>query len=75
MKVIVIDDEPAMLAIMQRMLRKIENVELIGGFQNVNDALLLVQHTIVDIAFVDIMIADESGLELARKLRAVQKDL
>lgn len=75
MKVIIIDDEQAMLAIMQRMLRKIEGVEIIGGFQSVKEALLFTQDTAVDIAFVDIMIADESGLELARRLRAGQKDM
>jgi len=75
LKVIIIDDEQAMLTIMQRMLRKIESVEIIGGFQSVKEALLFTQHTVVDIAFVDIMIADESGLELARQLRAGQKDM
>lgn len=75
MKVIIIDDEQAMLAIMQRMLRRIENIEIIGGFQSVKDALLFTQNTVVDIAFVDIMIADESGLELARQLRAGQKNM
>lgn len=75
LKVIIIDDEQAMLVIMQRMLRKIDNIEIIGGFQSVKDALLFTQNTVVDIAFVDIMIADESGLELARQLRAGQKDM
>lgn len=60
---------------MRRMLMKIENVEIIGGFQSVKDALLFTQDTVVDIAFVDIMIADESGLELARQLRAGQKNM
>ena len=70
-----VDDELAMLTIMQRLLKRMDGVEIVGSFQNMKDALTFTQGAVVDIAFVDIMIADESGLELARQLRAEQKDL
>ncbi|WP_368655171.1 response regulator [Ornithinibacillus sp. 4-3] len=71
----IIDDEPAMLTIMQRLLYKIDGVEVVTSFQHIKDALLFTQKEMVDIAFIDIMIADESGLDLARQLRARQADL
>ncbi|WP_239587878.1 response regulator [Gracilibacillus alcaliphilus] len=71
----IIDDELAMLTVMQRLLHKIEGIEVVGSFQHMKDALRFTQKELVDIAFIDIMIADESGLELARQLRAEQAHL
>jgi two-component SAPR family response regulator len=75
MKVLIVDDEPAMLMVMNRLLSRMEDVEISGSFLNAEQALAFVKEWEVDIAFVDIKIAGDNGLELARRLRAVRVDL
>jgi two-component SAPR family response regulator len=75
MRVLIVDDEQAMLKVMKRLLEKIAGIEIAGQFRNAEEALALVEREEVDIAFVDIMIAGDSGLELARRMRAAQSKL
>jgi DNA-binding NarL/FixJ family response regulator len=71
MKVLLVDDEPAMLLAMERMVSKLEGVELVGGFRNATEALAFARAKDVDLAILDIMIAEDNGLELARSLRSI----
>jgi two-component SAPR family response regulator len=75
MKVLIVDDEPAMLLVMKRMLSNIEGVELVGSFRNAAEVLDFVRVSDVDLAFLDIKIAADDGLELARSLRSVCTEL
>jgi len=75
MKVLLVDDEPAMLLAMKRLLSGMEDVELVGSFRNAAEALQFVQGHDVDLAFLDIQIAADNGLELARSLRLVHAEL
>jgi two-component SAPR family response regulator len=75
MKVLIVDDEPAMLLAMRRMLSTMEGVELVGSFCNAAEALDFVRNGDVDLAFLDIMIAGDNGLELARRLRSLRAEL
>ncbi|RXZ83768.1 response regulator [Paenibacillaceae bacterium] len=75
MKVILVDDEPAMLFVMERLLSNMTGVELVGSFQNAAGVLDFVRDRAVDLAFLDIQIAADNGLELARSLRVVRADL
>jgi len=74
-KVMIVDDEPAMLLVLKRMLAKIDGVELVACHQSVEQALSFVQTNEVDLAILDIMIASDNGLQLARSLRAVNRNL
>ncbi|MEK3912138.1 response regulator [Paenibacillus sp. FSL H7-0331] len=75
MKVLLVDDEPAMLLAMKRLLSNMEGVELVGSFQNAAEALDFIRDSEVDLAFLDIQIAVDNGLELARSLRSVRAEL
>ncbi|MGG1519077.1 response regulator [Paenibacillus oryzisoli] len=75
MKVLIVDDEPAMLFAMKRMLATMEGVELIGSFQHADGVLDFVRNVDVDLAFLDIKIAEDDGLELARRLRSLRAEL
>ncbi|SFM28990.1 Two-component response regulator, SAPR family, consists of REC, wHTH and BTAD domains [Paenibacillus sp. 1_12] len=75
MKVLLVDDEPAMLLAMKRLLSKMEGVELVGSFQNAVEVLEFVREREVDLAFLDIQIAADDGLELAHSLRLLRPDL
>ncbi len=75
MKVLIVDDEPAMLLALKRMLSKMEDVELVGSFRSAAEALDFVRRSDVDLALLDISIAEDDGLELARNLRAIRAGL
>lgn len=69
MKVIIIDDEKAMHIIMKRMLSKVDEVEVMGNFQNTATAYSYLTNHDVDLIFMDISMPKESGLEFAARLR------
>jgi DNA-binding NarL/FixJ family response regulator len=75
--VLIVDDEPAMLLVLKRMLSKIEGIELVGSFQSAVEALNFVRSGKVDIhlAILDIVIAADNGLQLARSLRSLDAEL
>lgn len=75
MKVLIVDDEPAMLLVLKRMLSKMEGVELVGSFRSAAEALEFVRGRDVDLAILDIMIAADDGLDLARNLRSIRAEL
>lgn len=75
MKVLLVDDEPAMLLAMKLMLSRIEGVELAASFRSGREALDFVKDAELDIAFLDIEIGGDNGLELARALRKVRSDV
>ncbi|SDD70433.1 Two-component response regulator, SAPR family, consists of REC, wHTH and BTAD domains [Paenibacillus sp. UNCCL117] len=75
MKVLVVDDEPAMLLAMKRLLSGMEGVEIVGSFRNAAEVLDFVKSKEVDLAFLDIKIAADDGVELARSLRSLRGEL
>ncbi|MDQ0723522.1 DNA-binding NarL/FixJ family response regulator [Paenibacillus sp. W4I10] len=75
MKVLIVDDEFAMLLAMKRMLSNMEGVKLVGSFRDAAGALDFVRGSNVDLAILDIMIAGDNGLDLARSLRSIRAEL
>lgn len=75
MKILIVDDEPAMLFVMKRLLSTIQGLELIGSFRHAEEALDFVRDVDVDLAFLDIKIAEDNGVELARRMRSLRADL
>ncbi|MCR2823600.1 response regulator transcription factor [Lederbergia panacisoli] len=69
MKVVIIDDEVAMHLILKRMLGKINNVEIIGSFKDTVPAFSFLLKNKVDVAFIDISMPWENGIDFARRLR------
>ena len=68
MNVVVVDDDKAMLLIMKKMLKKIEGIDIINTFNNIEDVVVFFNDNKADIAFLDISIQDGNGLDLARKI-------
>lgn len=69
MRAILIDDDKAMLIILQRLLNRIEGVTVTGSFQHAADAVEWLRAEEADLAFIDIQMAGErDGIELARQL-------
>lgn len=71
MKVILVDDEPAMHLILSKMLSKLPGVQVAGTFTDTESAFsFLRQNADIELAFVDISMPGESGLDFATKLAA-----
>lgn len=68
MRVILVDDEKSMLLIMKKMIDKIPETEIIGAFQSSCEAFRFIKENRVDIAFIDIKMPQEGGLDLARRI-------
>lgn len=69
MKVVIIDDEKAMHFIMKRMLAKVDQIEIVGSFQETTAAFSYLVNHEVDLIFLDIRMPRENGLEFAKRLR------
>lgn len=69
MKIAIIDDEKAMHLIMKRMLTKIDEVEIVGCFNDTLEAFSFLMNNQADLVFVDISMLRENGLDLAKRLR------
>lgn len=69
MKVIVVDDEKSMHMIMERMLKKINSIHLVGCFLDTWSAYAYLSDHDVDLLFIDISMPKESGIEFAKRLR------
>ncbi len=75
MQVVMIDDEPAMLLIMEQMLAQLQGVKVAGSFLDADSAFTYVEREHVDMAFIDITLKDDDGLVLAKRMRQVLPDL
>lgn len=68
MKVIMIDDEKAMLIILEKLLLTFGDIEIVGSFQSSLEAYEFLLNHPVDIIFVDINMPEESGIDFARRV-------
>jgi two-component SAPR family response regulator len=75
MKVMLVDDDKAMLIAMRRLLSQIGGVTWTGSFQSGADALEWISSGEADLALVDIQMNGEDGIALAKKMKAVRRRL
>ena len=71
---IVIDDEQLMLYALEKAVRASEDIELVVGFSNCDDALDWIEINEPDIAFLDINMRGINGIGLAEKITAIHHD-
>ncbi|MDE7109626.1 MAG: response regulator, partial [Muribaculaceae bacterium] len=67
MKCIIVDDVPMACKGMRRLVEGRRELELIGMYENAEDALAVLETGDVDLMFLDIQMAGMNGMELARK--------
>lgn len=70
-----IDDEKAMHIVMNRLLSEISGVVVVGCYQNAAQALEQIRQEAIDLVFIDIMIGQDHGLEVARQLRSTHSEI
>lgn len=68
-RTIAIEDEPLALSLIKSYIEMTPFLNLIGSFENPNEALEFVAENDVDLIFLDIQMPDLTGIELARSLQ------
>ena len=68
--VLLIDDNPTFLGIVQRFLKGEEGIEVIGAVESGEEALALVHRLKPDIVLTDLAMPKVSGMETILRLRA-----
>ncbi|WP_299366689.1 LytTR family DNA-binding domain-containing protein [Winogradskyella sp.] len=68
MNCLIVDDEPLALNLLKEYIEKIDDLNLLGAFKNPLEALKRIQTENVDIIFLDIQMAELSGIQLAKIL-------
>jgi two-component system, LytTR family, response regulator LytT len=68
LRAFLVDDEPLARDEFIYLLRKTKQVEIVGESDSVADTMECIQQNQIDVIFIDIQLAEESGLDLAGKL-------
>lgn len=67
-KALIVDDNKVARVMLAEMLRKIENIELTGEFEDAPSAIATIKKNEIDILFLDVEMPGMSGIELLRVL-------
>lgn len=68
MKCIIVDDEPLARETMEMLISEVGELELIGNFNNAEDASDFINKVPTDLIFLDINMPDITGLEFAKSI-------
>ncbi len=75
MRIIVVDDESVVLGSEMNAIRRAAPTASVEGFLSAMQALRYVKNNQVDVAFLDIMMPEISGIDLARQMKQLRPDL
>jgi len=70
LKVVLIEDSPALRELLSGMIREIDGVEIIGAVDAEDQALAVLQQYRPDFAIIDLELAQGSGLNVLREICA-----
>lgn len=68
MKCIIVDDEPIARRGIEKLVKSIASLELLGSFENADIASVFMQGNTVDLVFLDIQMPGLNGLEFAKQI-------
>ena len=68
LRIVVVDDEPLALEILDGYLKRIDNVHSVSLFTNTREALRFLQDQPVDVLFLDIEMPEMTGIEFLKEL-------
>ena len=75
MRAIVVDDEQLMLKKFIRLSKNIPDLKIAGSFDNAKDAYAFTKDNVIEVAFLDVEMPEVNGIELAKELRKLRKDI
>ena len=69
-KVFIIDDHPMVVAGLNSLLGRMENIEVAGAVSNAFDAIPFLKKNQIDVILLDINLPDISGIDLCKKINS-----
>ena len=75
MKAIIVDDEPLMMRKFARLSEGIKDLNIVGQFENAEQALSFMEKEPVEVAFLDVEMPIMDGITLAEKLQDIRHDI
>ena len=75
MKTILVDDEALNLMLLRNDCSEVDYVEIVGEFNNGLDAQLYVRDNPVDLAILDIIMAEIDGIVLGKELKKLNPEI
>ena len=75
MKAIIVDDELLMMRKFERLTEGIDDLNLVGKFEDARAALAYMEKDPVSVAFLDIEMPIMDGITLAQKLREIRRNV
>ncbi|WP_449440623.1 LytR/AlgR family response regulator transcription factor [Pedobacter steynii] len=69
LKIVVVDDEPLALEVLDGYLKRIDNVDSVSLFANTREALRFLENQHVDVLFLDIEMPEMTGIEFLKELK------
>ncbi len=67
-KIFIIDDHPMVVAGLNSLLSKLQNIEVAGAVSNAFDAMPFLKQNKIDVILLDINLPDVSGIDLCKKI-------
>jgi DNA-binding NarL/FixJ family response regulator len=67
-KIFIIDDHPMVVAGLNSLLGRLENIEVAGAVSNAFDAIPFLKKNKIDVVLLDINLPDISGIDLCKKI-------
>jgi DNA-binding NarL/FixJ family response regulator len=74
-RVVVVDDHAAFADLLKLALAGLDDIDCIGTARSLSEALSLVARTQPNLVVIDLLLGEDSGLELVRRLRAERPDI
>ncbi|MNI16028.1 Transcriptional regulatory protein YehT [compost metagenome] len=71
MKVLLVDDERLALMQLERMLKELDDIEVVGAFLDPTQALQMASSLQPDVVFMDIQMPEINGLQAAERLQPI----
>ncbi|MEH6943179.1 LytR/AlgR family response regulator transcription factor [Bacillus sp. JJ722] len=71
LRAFIVDDEPLARDELTYLLNRCKAIEIVGEADNVTDAIEQLPYMDADVIFLDIQLAEESGLDLAERLQSM----
>src|SRR5687767_8411920 len=68
MNCIIMDDEPLAREAIQLLIGKVNNLKLLGSFNNANSATKFLSNNVVDLIFLDIQMPGINGIDFAKTI-------
>lgn len=75
MRVIIVDDEELSLLSLEKKLQKFPNIQVVKTYSNQAQVLEDIKKEQIDVAFLDIQMREENGLDLAESILSLQSSI